>query len=97
MLRHIELRSNARYDLLIGLRQTLDQQRNQLRVAQRKQQEKLDRETTRGILGPCSLRSCSMFDVGLSFMSDSLHNVYIGTFVSSSESISSNKFNVFSY
>ena len=32
--------------------------------------------------GPCVLRSLSMFDVGQSFLFDSLHNFYLGLFVS---------------
>jgi hypothetical protein len=35
----------------------------------------------KGILGPCILRELSYFDVGRGFMADSLHNVYIGSFV----------------
>ncbi len=36
----------------------------------------------KGIEGPCVLRSLAYFDVGSSFLVDSLHNVYLGAFVS---------------
>ncbi|CAF1661149.1 unnamed protein product [Rotaria magnacalcarata] len=36
------------------------------------------RDRLRGHIGPCSLRDLTYFDVGTSFLSDSLHNVYHG-------------------
>jgi hypothetical protein len=42
-----------------------------------------NRESECGILGPCILRQLKHFDVGSSFASDNLHNVYRGVFVSS--------------
>ena len=38
--------------------------------------------SAKGFRGPCILRSLSHFDVGSSFLVDSLHNVYLGVFVS---------------
>lgn len=35
-----------------------------------------------GFLGECSLRELRYFDVGRSFVFDTLHNLYRGTFVS---------------
>jgi hypothetical protein len=35
----------------------------------------------KGIKGICSLRELTYFDVGHSFLTDSLHNIYIGAFV----------------
>jgi hypothetical protein len=35
----------------------------------------------KGILGPCILRQMSYFYVGLGFMADTPHNVYIGSFI----------------
>ena len=36
----------------------------------------------KGYLGKCALRSLKHFDVGKSFLSDTLHNIYGGTMVS---------------
>ncbi|CAF1577303.1 unnamed protein product [Adineta ricciae] len=36
--------------------------------------------SVKGIQGPCVLRSLAYFDVGSSFLVDSLHNVYLGVF-----------------
>jgi hypothetical protein len=41
-----------------------------------------NRESERGILGRCVFRELKYFDVGFSFVSDNLHNVYQGVFVS---------------
>lgn len=40
------------------------------------------RDRLRGHIGPCLLRDLKCFDVGTSFLSDSLHNVYHGVMVS---------------
>ncbi|CAM4791834.1 unnamed protein product [Rotaria magnacalcarata] len=80
LLKTMQQRCNVRYDTLLALKQFRDFQRTQLSKKDQKEQEKVDQQKNRGILGPCLLRSCSMFDVGHSFMSDSLHNVYIGAF-----------------
>ena len=55
------------------------------RAAKRKLKRMLDenKESEHGILGPCVFRQLKYFDVGFSFVSDSLHNVYHGAVVSS--------------
>lgn len=45
------------------------------------------RDLSKGLKSPCVLRSLSHFDVGQSFLVDSLHNVYLGVFVSVSHPI----------
>ena len=40
------------------------------------------KKTVKGAKGPCVLRSLSRFDVGRSFVFGSLHNLYLGLFVS---------------
>jgi hypothetical protein len=81
LLRNVEQRGNTRHDVLLTLKAARDRQRARLPLARQKRQEKCDKQRNHGIQGPCILRSCSEFDVGASFMSDSLHNVYIGAFV----------------
>lgn len=75
-------RCNTRYDMLLVLKQSRDSKRLELPKKKQRKQAEIDRQKNRGILGPCILRACREFDVGSSFMSDSLHNVYIGAFVS---------------
>ena len=41
----------------------------------------LSDDQRKGYLGPCALRSLKYFDVGQSFIADSLHNVYAGAMV----------------
>jgi hypothetical protein len=59
------------------------------RAAKRVLKKKLieNKESECGILGPCILRQLKYFDVGFSFVSDNLHNVYHGVVVSSIFSI----------
>lgn len=54
------------------------------RLAKQQMKQKLieHKVSERGILGPCVLRQLKYFDVGFSFVSDNLHNVYHGVFVS---------------
>jgi hypothetical protein len=40
-----------------------------------------DKVGEKGTLGPCILKALSYFDVGRSFIADTLHNAYIGAFV----------------
>jgi hypothetical protein len=40
------------------------------------------RDRLRGHISPCVLRDLTFFDVGSSFLSDSLHNIYHGVVVS---------------
>ena len=45
---------------------------------------KAHKKAVKGAKEPCVLRSLSRFDVGRSFVFDSLHNLYLGLFVSRS-------------
>ena len=76
------LRSNKRYDFLMELKAMHEQIREMRPTGARKCLEFEQKKEEKGILGHCILRELSHFDVGFSFMADSLHNIYIGTFVS---------------
>jgi hypothetical protein len=81
----LTLRTNQRHDDLLVLKQHHQQQILTFRN-QPKQNKKIMEEhfktAEKGILVRCILRSLFVFDVGMSFMADSLHNVYRGAFVS---------------
>ena len=64
--------AGALYAVLLTLKAARDRQRARLPLARQKRQEKCNKQKNHGILGPCILRSCSKFDFGTSFMSDSL-------------------------
>ena len=79
------VRSNERYDLLIKLKEKNEREMDSIKnqgKKQKKELEKKHKESEKGLMGFCVLRSLSNFDVGTSFMADSLHNVYSGGFVS---------------
>lgn len=76
------LRSNKRYDILIELKSMHEHLRERSSSESIKSLELKHKKAEKGILGQCSLRKLSYFDVGSSFMADSLHNIYIGAFVS---------------
>lgn len=83
-LEQVELRSNRRYDMLLDLKYRHQQSLNSLNNLPKGQKKvlKAQYETAeKGILGECIFRSLKFFDVGMSFMGDSLHNIYGGTFV----------------
>jgi hypothetical protein len=83
-LKRIELRSNQRYDILLDLKLRQQQKMESLRNQTKKQKKILKEQydlSEKGILGECVLRSLKFFDVGMSFMGDSLHNIYAGAFV----------------
>lgn len=42
----------------------------------------IHKKSEKGVKSPCVLRTLSKFDVGRSFLVDSLHNIYLGLFVS---------------
>lgn len=68
------LRSNVTHDELIK------------RAEKKKIKDKTNlHDVMRGHAGPCALRSLKYFDVGHSFLSDSLHNVYHGVMVGLNE------------
>ncbi|CAF1218363.1 unnamed protein product [Rotaria magnacalcarata] len=82
------LRSNDRYDSLILIKELNDIEIEMInchsldRKAKRQLKQKLieNKESEHGILGSCVLRQLKYFDVGFSFVSDNLHNVYHGVF-----------------
>ncbi|CAF3863670.1 unnamed protein product [Rotaria magnacalcarata] len=77
---NVTKRSNKRYDELITIYQ-LQQQLKDLWPNKKKLPDVLiDEQREKGIVGVCLFRDLTYFDVGRSFMSDSLHNVYIGAF-----------------
>ena len=81
----LQLRNNEQHDELVAIYQinerelaTFIQQGNRGRD-KLEEKHKLD---AKGIRGPCALRPLAYFDVGSCFLIDSLHNVYLGAFVS---------------
>ena len=77
----IPMRSNERYDILIDIFQ-LQQQLQELWPRDRHSKEPpVDKRNEKGLMGNCLLRELRYFDVGRSFLADTLHNVYIGAFV----------------
>lgn len=76
------LRSNARIDALLSLK-ILHKDLRKLELPQRRKTMLIQhQDDEKDVLGFCILRELSHFDVSSSFMSDTLHNVYIGCFVS---------------
>ena len=84
-LDNIVLRCNERYDILLKLKEQNEHKmkniKNQSKM-QKKDIESQHKRTEKRIMGVCILRRLSIFDVGISFMADSLHNSYNGAFVS---------------
>ena len=76
-------RTNDRYDALITLKESNNDALVAMPLSQRSTQMKKNNEAEKGILGHCILRQLSAFDVGHGFVTDSLHNVYQGCWVSS--------------
>ena len=84
------LRSNDRYDYLLHITHQHDAEIERItclplnRASKRELKQKLinNKESEHGIFGPCVLRQLKYFDVGFSFLSDNLHNIYHGAFVS---------------
>ncbi|CAF1366154.1 unnamed protein product [Adineta ricciae] len=73
-------RTNERHDLLIK-----QLHRNAIELTASTYRGRRDltdkhKQSEKGVKGPCVLRSLSNFDVGSSFLVDSLHNVYLGLF-----------------
>ena len=81
-LPEISIRSNERYDVLIDVFQLQKQLKDLWPKAKKSRKLPVDKDNEKGVVGVCILRELSYFDVGRSFMADSLHNVYIGAFVS---------------
>jgi len=74
-------RCNERYDMLINVFELQQQLRSIWPKKKRLMIELANEKNEKGIMGICSLRELAHFDVGRSFMTDSLHNIYIGVFV----------------
>jgi hypothetical protein len=76
-------RTNERHDLLLE-----QLRRNEIELASfssyrgRPAIIEAHKKTVKGVKGSCILRTLSKFDVGRSFLVDSLHNIYLGLFVS---------------
>ena len=76
-------RSNARHDFYLS-----QLRKNSIQLAKftgshgRPALLQSHRNAVKGAKGPCTFRSLSRFDVGHSFLFDSLHNLYLGLFVS---------------
>ena len=76
-------RTNERHDFLLQQLRTDETELARLPSNRgRNALLKKQRKTEKGVKGSCILRSLSKFDVGRSFLVDSLHNAYLGLFVS---------------
>lgn len=76
-------RSNARHDFYQRqLRKNVDELSKFTGSHGRPALLQSHRNAVKGAKGPCVFRSLSEFDVGHGFLFDSLHNLYLGLFVS---------------
>jgi len=80
-LNHIVIRSNARYDILIDIFQLQTELQNSWPRHRHSKEPPIDKRNEKGVMGICILRELKYFDVGRSFLANSLHNVYLRTFV----------------
>lgn len=81
----LRMRSNARHDTLLILHETNIKELEEFNRNGNRGREKLEARhkfSVKGIRGPCVFRPLTYFDVGSSFLTDSLHNIYLGLFVS---------------
>lgn len=81
----LQRRSNERHDELVMVLEKNAAELSDFINKGSRGKEKLEKQhrlAEKGIRGPCVLRPLTYFDVGKSFLSDSLHNVYLGAFVS---------------
>lgn len=74
--------SNDRCDVLIDIFEVQKQSKKLWVRGRYSKKPPTDKLNEKGLMEVCLLRELAFFDVGRSFMADSLHNVYIGTFVS---------------
>lgn len=77
----IDKRSNERYDQLIDVIQAHKQLNYHLARNKQLKDSSIVKQYGKGIAGVCIFRELTYFDVGRSFMADSLHNIYAGAFV----------------
>lgn len=76
-------RTNDRHDeLLEQLRRSEDLLSKLTNRGGRRAFKEAHKNAVKGAKGPCVLRNLLKFDVGKSFLVDSLHNIYLGLFVS---------------
>jgi hypothetical protein len=80
-LSDIVIRSNQRYDILIDIYQLQKELVDHWPRHRHSKEPPTDKRNEKGLMGVCVLRELAYFDVGRSFLADSLHNVYIGAFV----------------
>lgn len=83
----IFLRTNERYDTLLPIYEANTKELQAFISSGNRGRKKLEskhRLSVKGLKGRCVLRPLKYFDVGSSFAVDTLHNVYLGAFVSSS-------------
>ncbi|CAF1527503.1 unnamed protein product [Adineta ricciae] len=73
-LSNIVVRSNERYDILIDIFQVQEQLQNHWPYHRRSKEPPIDKWNEKGLMGVCILRELTYFDVGRSFLADSLHN-----------------------
>jgi hypothetical protein len=78
---NIPVRCNEHYDILINLFELQQQLRDLWPKKKQLMVQLADEKNEKGIMGVCLFRELAHFDVGRSFMADSLHNIYIGAFV----------------
>jgi hypothetical protein len=79
------MRSNARYDALVTIHEANAKELEEFIRNGNRGRDKLETKhnfSVKGIKGSCVLRPLAYFDVGSSFVTDSLHNIYLGLFVS---------------
>ncbi|CAF3640268.1 unnamed protein product [Rotaria sp. Silwood1] len=70
-----DLRSNHTYDAAMKVLEKNKKQR-----ARRNSLTGANNDEAKGHVGPCTFRRLRFFDMGQSFLTDSLHNLYSGTF-----------------
>lgn len=81
----LQKRNNQRHDELLLIYEANEKELAAFIKRGDRGRDKLEKKhqlLVKGIQGPCVLRSLAYFDVGSSFVVDSLHNVYLGVFVS---------------
>ncbi|CAF3279430.1 unnamed protein product [Rotaria sp. Silwood2] len=71
-----DLRSNHTYDAAMKVLEKNKKQRTR-----RNSLTGANNDEAKGHVGPCALRRLRFFDMGQSFLTDSLHNLYSGTFL----------------
>ena len=68
---------NERYDILIDIFQLQKELQNLWSRHRHSKEPPIDKRNGKGLMGICLLRELTYFDVGRSFLADSLNNVYV--------------------